>query len=223
MSGALFESWLPSLSMLLLCLQNNQVISTENKSWLQNVNLIFDTNGLFLHFWNSRSVAKSYKRAAATALKSTNTYIVLSRYFIVPLFSRLFADDNFGVRKTSSSSSSSSYSSSTLCYSSKQSFSPSLWKKNWLRACYCYRYRAKQGRRKVWKSKGGGKVAFQGLLKEKFLLWFLQKYWEGGDWPSAFSVPTALQSQTPVPIVHAPALCLTCSRQAGTRSSVKSS
>ena len=122
--------------------------------------VIFDTNGLFLHFWNSRSVANSYKRAAARALKSTNTYIVLSRYFIVPLFSRLFADDNFGVRKTSSSS----YSSSTLCYSSKQSFSPSLWKKNWLRACYCYRYRAKQGRRKVWKSKGGGKVAFQGLL-----------------------------------------------------------
>ena len=121
------------------------------------MNLIFDTNGLFLHFWNSRSVAKSYKRAAARALKSTNTYIVLSRYFIVPLFSRLFADDNFGVRKTSSSSSS----SSTLCYSSKQSFSPSLWKKNWLRACYCYRYRAKQGRRKVWKSNGGGKVAFQ--------------------------------------------------------------
>ena len=28
--------------------KNNQVISTENKSCLQNVNLIFDTNGLFL-------------------------------------------------------------------------------------------------------------------------------------------------------------------------------
>ena len=151
--------------MLILCLQKTiKSFQQKTKSWWQNVNLIFDTNGLFLHFWNSRSVAKSYKRAAARALKSTNTYIVLSRYFIVPLFSRLFADDNFGVRKTSSSSSS-SYSSSTLCYSSKQSFSPSLWKKNWLRACYCYRYRAKQGRRKVCKSKGGGIVAFQDLLK----------------------------------------------------------
>ena len=148
---ALFESWLSSIS-LFCAWKTIKSFQQKTKSWLQNVNLIFDTNGLFLHFWNSRSVAKSYKRAAARALKSTNTYIVLSRYFIVPLFSRLFADDNFGVRKTSSSSSS----SSTLCYSSKQSFSPSLWKKNWLRACYCYRYRAKQSRRKVYKFKGGG-------------------------------------------------------------------
>ena len=187
------------------------------------MNLIFDTNGLFLHFWNSRSVAKSYKRAAARALKSTNTYIVLSRYFIVPLFSRLFADDNFGVRKTSSSSSSSSYSSSTLCYSSKQSFSPSLWKKNWLRACYCYRYRAKQGRRKVWKIQGRGDSSIPRPFEVEVFAFTPTEILGGGDWPPSFLVPTALQSQTPVPIVHAPALCLTCSRQAGTRSSVKSS